>query len=443
MTAVTIHPIPSLKGKILVPGDKSISHRALLFASVADGSSHLKNLLLGEDVLATMKILQELGVKMSHQAGELKAGEELVVCGRGLHGLRSPKKILDCGNSGTTMRLLLGLLTAQSFESVLTGDDSLNKRPMDRVTQPLTQMGARFDITHEGGKRYIRVKGLRPLKIKPSNFKLKIASAQLKSALLLAALSGGAGLQIAEPMQSRDHTENMLRAMGANLQVAHHKIILQSGEALKPLNITVPGDFSSAAFFIVGALILPGSKIQLQSVGLNPTRTALLDVLKKMGGNIITHEEKSMANEAVGTLVVTSSQLRGADIAGAAIPRLIDEIPIFAIAAAQAQGTSVVADARELRVKESDRIAVLCEELGRQGVAIEEKADGFKITGGQPFAGGSANSHGDHRIAMSLVIAGLRAVGPLTIQDTDCINTSYPQFFQHLAAVTLQGQKVS
>lgn len=435
MVSKTIQPISHLRGTITLPGDKSISHRALIFSSLATGDSTIQNLLLGEDVLATMRIFQQLGVSMSHTPEELKEGDILTVHGVGLHGLKPTKEVLYCGNSGTTMRLLMGLLAAQPFDSTLTGDESLNKRPMERVTQPLSKMGAHFSIKEKGGGRLIHVKGKKHLKGGTTHH-LPVASAQLKSALLLAGLYASQETLIVEPASSRDHTERMLAACGATMEKKGSELMIQPIQSLKPLKLLIPGDFSSAAFFLVGALILPNSEVTLQGVGINPTRAALIEVLTEMGGKIEVSNRDLINDEPLADLSVKSSPLRGWDLHGEIIPKLIDEIPIFSIAASKAKGKSTISDAAELRVKESDRIQVLASELKKMGVSLEEKEDGLVIEGGSLFQSGTFLSHGDHRIAMSLAIAALSARNPSIIQDSDCIATSFPHFFEKMAQLS-------
>lgn len=434
MSSQSIHPAKSLKGEITVPGDKSISHRALIFASIAEGKSTIQNLLLGEDVLGTMRILQQLGVKMSHRPEELREGDVLTIEGSGLQSLKEPKDVLDCGNSGTTMRLLLGLLAAQPFEATLTGDPSLNKRPMDRVIEPLQKMGASFQIQQKSGRRLIVVKG--SPKPQGIDYTLPVASAQLKSALLIAGLFAESKTVVRQRAASRDHTERLLQSLGANLKQSDQEIILQPAESLAPFNISVPGDFSSAAFFIVAGLLMPRSSLIIKNVGLNPTRSALLDVLGEMGASIEIQNKKNVSGEPMGDVLVRSSSLKAASIGGNIIPNLIDEIPIFSVAAAISEGKSQISDASELRVKESDRIAALSEELKKLGVVVEELKDGMNIFGGSTFHAGNFKSHGDHRIAMSLSIAALKADGPSVIEDVDCVSTSFPNFFKLLAGVS-------
>ncbi|MBI4411297.1 MAG: 3-phosphoshikimate 1-carboxyvinyltransferase [Deltaproteobacteria bacterium] len=437
MKSQTIHQAPHLRGEITVPGDKSISHRALIFSAISEGKSRIRNLLLGEDVLGTMRILQQLGVKMSHLPGEIRSGETLIVHGTGLHGLRPSATLLDCGNSGTTMRLMMGLLAAQPFESILTGDRSLNRRPMERVMNPLAEMGARFKVEHKGGERFITVQGAKKIGAGDGkNFHLPVASAQVKSAIMLAALYAKEETLIVEPAPSRDHTERMLAAMGVRLFKKGNEVMVKPAVKLEAIDIAVPGDFSSAAFFLVGGLIVPSSEIVIKEVGVNPTRSALIDVLREMGGKLTVQQPRMAADEPVADLVVRSSSLRGHDLKGEIIPRLIDEIPIFAIAASQAKGRSTVSGAAELRVKESDRIAVLVEELGKMGASISEKSDGFVIEGGSKLKGGTFNSHGDHRIAMSCAIGALTIGNSSVISDIGCVTTSFPGFFDFLSQLT-------
>lgn len=414
MKSITIYPSQGLHGTITVPGDKSISHRALILASLAKGESQIQGLLLGEDVLSTMRILQQLGISMSHRPEQLQEGKTLIVKGEGLHGFKKSSDILDCGNSGTTLRLMMGLLSAQSFESILTGDDSLNKRPVDRVIKPLSEMGAKFDVFFEKEKRFVKVIGNPNLKA--IHYDLPVASAQLKSAILLAGLFAAGKTTVSEPAPSRDHTERMLKSMGHDL---------------KSFSTNIPGDFSSAAFFLVAALLVPHSKILIQSVGINPTRRALLDVLLKMGGIIKIQNERILSGEPLADLLVESSFLKSYDLKGSIIPNIIDEIPIFCVAAMSARGISTLSDAAELRVKESDRIAVMAEQIQKMGGKIEENPDGMVIHPA-PFKAGTFQSHGDHRIAMSTAIASLMANSPSIIEDIECVATSYPSFFNTL-----------
>jgi len=328
------------------------------------------------------------------------------------------------------MRLFLGLLSAQSFKSTLTGDDSLNRRPMNRVMDPFRERGVHFEVEMVKAKRLITVCGLGGFEV--GLFRLPVASAQLKSAFLLAGLHSKTKTIIEEPSQSRAHTERILQAMGANLVRDGNRITLTPGQSLKPLPLEVPGDFSSAAFLIAAALITPDSEVKLPSVGMNPTRKTFIDVAQKMGGIIKVTNSRNIAGEPVADLEVKSSVLKGVDVGGDMIPKMIDEIPIFAVLASAAKGTSMVRNAEELRFKESDRIATVCIELKKLGVTITEKPDGFIIEGGRPFQSGRFQSHGDHRIAMSMSVASLAANKPSTIENTDCISTSFPGFFDVL-----------
>lgn len=435
MTSIQIYPKQSLRGEIKIPGDKSISHRALIFSSLAQGESQISGLLLGEDVKATMQILQDCGVQMSHKPEDLKEGEVLKIQGRGLHSLKKSSKALYCGNSGTSMRLLMGLMAGQNFESLFTGDDSLDKRPMERILEPLKLMGADYEIRkNKDQKREILLRGRFPLK--NIDYDMPVASAQLKSALILASLYSESQSLIKEKIPSRDHTETMLNSMGAELQINNGQILSKANPNLKPLSMTVPSDFSSAAFFIVAALIVPHSELSMKNINLNPKRAALLNVLKRMGANITILNSREQDGELCADLVVKSSSLEATSISGEEIPKLIDEIPIFAVAAATANGVSEVSDARELRVKESDRISCLAEELRKFGLEITEKEDGFLIKGSPPFEGNSFYSHHDHRIAMSCAIGALRARQASQIENIDCVSTSFPSFFSLLEQIS-------
>lgn len=432
MTAYRTIPAGPLKGSIQVAPDKSISHRALLFSALAMGTSRIRNLLLGEDVLRTLTIIRELGVATSHDAATLKKGDELLVTGVGLGGLKLPSGILYCGNSGTTMRLLLGLLSGAKIAATMTGDASLNKRPMGRVMEPLMKMGARFDTRESDGKRYIVTlanEGLSGIA-----YDSPVASAQIKTAVLLAGLHANGATSVTEPEVSRDHTELMLKAMGGSLEVSGKRVTLTPPRALKSVNLSVPGDISSAAFFIVGALITPGSDVLIRHVNLNPTRTGILDVLSDMGGNISILNRKEEGGEPVGDLHVKYSELRNVRVGGPVIPRLIDEIPVLALAATQAKGDMVLSDAQELRVKESDRIRAICRELSGLGADVVEKGDGFTVSGGHALVPRVAEFHSsdDHRIAMMLAIAGCVLNSAITIDDVDCVRTSFPDFFELL-----------
>jgi len=409
----------NLQGKIRVPGDKSISHRSIMFGALSQGITKVKGFLHGEDCLSTIACFRNLGIEI------VEAGEEILIHGRGLQGLQEPQDILNAGNSGTTTRLLLGILAGQKFYSVLTGDSSLRSRPMGRVINPLKQMGAVI----QGRKNNT----LAPLTVLPAslqaiNYHSPVASAQVKSALLLAGLYAKGQTTVTEPYKSRDHTERMLRSFGAQISVDGLAVTIEGFPQLEGQEIEVPGDISSAAFFLVAAAITPGSELILENVGLNPTRTGILEVLQQMGAQIEIIEQREVAGEPVGDLLVKYSTLKGITIEGEIIPSLIDEIPILAVAGAVAEGETLIRDAQELRVKETDRIAVMVEQLRKIGVDIEEREDGMLIRGGQPLKGGLCNSAYDHRVAMSLAVAGLVAEKETMIENAECIAISFPNF---------------
>lgn len=426
MKSIIVEPVQKpLQGTLQIPGDKSISHRAIIFASLSEGKTRIHHLLEAEDVLCTIDCFRAMGVEIE------KEGDVWVVHGVGLRGLKKSSKVLWCGNSGTAMRLLLGILAAQNFESSLTGDASLNKRPMKRVTDPLTQMGAEFSFTGEGtDKRIVHVKGGN---LKGIYYKSPVASAQVKSALLLAGLWAEGETIVEEPTLSRDHTERMLEGCGVGIvrkKPPEHLIFPVA-------DFWVPGDISSAAFFMVAAYLVKGSELTLKNVGLNPTRSGIVDLRISMGAEIEILRPNEVAGEKVGDLKVRSHPLSGFKISGDMIPRLIDEIPILGVAASYAKGITEISDAEELRVKESDRIKVLAHLLTQIGVSVSEKQDGLIIEGrdGKPFRTAKVQSHGDHRMAMSMAVAALVAEGPIEIQDIECVNTSFPQFWDCLKAL--------
>lgn len=438
--ALLVRPGRSLRGRFRVPGDKSISHRALLLGAIAEGQSRVEGFLPAADCLATLRCVQALGVRV-----ERPAPSELVVQGRGLWGLRPPAAPLDCGGSGTTMRLLCGLLAGQPFSTVLTGNDQLCRRPMERVTVPLQAMGAHINASE--GCAPLHIKGhLKMKRLRGINYHLPIPSAQVKSALLLAGLYAAGQTRLHEPALSRDHTERMLKAMGADLKVHDGVITLEpptGAESLAPLDVAVPGDISSAAFFLVAGLLAPGSELVIEEVGINPRRAGLLDVLQAMGAEIRVDPSGfenpkgllEMGGEPVADLVVKSGELRGVEVKGALIPRLIDELPVLAVAATQAQGLTIVRDAGELRVKESDRIAAIVAGLRRLGASIEAYPDGFIIEGPATLRGSVVESHGDHRLAMALTVAGLLAEGETVVKGAACIADSFPGFSRLLASI--------
>ncbi len=422
--SLTLTPGP-VQGTLTVPADKSITHRALLFGAVAHGPSHVHNPLRSGDTLTTLRLVRDLGIRVD----ETEDGS-WIVHGQGLHGLREPETVLDCRNSGTTARLSMGLLAGQTFFSVLAGSPQLRKRPMGRVSEPLRRMGARIYGRDQGRLLPLALVGS-PLQ--GIDYDLPVASAQVKSALLLAGLYAQGTTRIREPGPARDHTERMLRHMGVPLTREGNLITIQSPEQeLTPLTLTVPGDFSSAAFFLAAGAIVPGSRVLLQNVGVNPTRIGFLQALKAMGAQVILHNPRESGSEPVADLEITPSALRGVTIRGDQIVTMIDELPVLAVVATQAQGKTVVRDAGELRVKETDRIATVVTELRKLGAAIEELPDGFIVHGPTRLKGAAVWSHGDHRLAMALAVAGLLAEGETHIQDMACAADSFPGFVETL-----------
>ena len=429
---IHVTPVRRLRGEVTVPGDKSISHRAALFGALAAGRTEISGFLEGEDCLATLKAVRALGVEVIR-----KGAGHYLLDGGGLAALVEPDDVIDCGNSGTTARLLIGVLAAQPFWSVLTGDASLRRRPMDRVSAPLRQMGATVVGRQRGSRLPLAVTGTRPLRA--LRFVSPVASAQVKTAVLLAGLWADGPVTVEEPAQSRDHTERMLGAFGANLSIAGRTVTLHPGGQLRGQAVSVPGDVSSAAFFLAAAAAGPDAAVTVKGVGVNPTRTGLLDVLAQMGARISRQESGlglgATAAEPAADLRVTSSALRGTVVRGPLIPRLIDEIPALAVAACVAEGVTEIRDAAELRVKESDRIHAIAAELGRMGARVSERPDGLQIHGGTRLRGATVSSGGDHRMAMALVVAGLLADGETVVEDTDCIATSFPGFLDTLNAL--------
>jgi 3-phosphoshikimate 1-carboxyvinyltransferase len=407
-----------LRGSLQIPGDKSVSHRALMLAAIAEGDSHIRGFLEGEDTRATAAVLAQLGVRV-----ETPSAGERVVHGVGLHGLRESAQALDCGNAGTGMRLLTGLLAGQAFDSTLVGDASLSKRPMRRVTEPLAQMGAHIDS--RDGLPPLHVHGGRALQ--GIRYELPVASAQVKSALLLAGLYAAGDTEIIEPHPTRDYTERMLAAFGWPITFSPGRARLAGGHALRATDVHVPADFSSAAFFLVAASIVPGSELRLPAVGLNPRRTGLLQALRLMGADILVEHQRESGGEPVGDLLIRHAPLHGIDLPEALVPDMIDEFPVLFIAAAAASGRTRVRGAAELRVKESDRIATMAAGLRVLGTAIEETPDGAVIEGGS-IGAGTVESLTDHRIAMSFAVAGLVATGPVRINDCRHVATSFPGF---------------
>lgn len=417
MSTLIVTPTPRLSGTTTVPGDKSISHRALLLGALAEGTNHIRGWLAGGDTLATLEAMRDLGIVIEREGTTLKFDGAL---------LQQPNKPLDCVNAGTLMRLIAGLLAWQSFETTLDGSEQLRKRPMRRVTEPLRAIGATIDDTD--GKAPLTVK---PTRIKGGEQTLKIASAQVKSCLLLAGLESEEGVIVHSPGPSRDHTERMLEAMGADIEVDGYSVTLKplNGRRLKPLDMTIPGDISSAAFAIVAGCIVPDAHVVFEDIGLNVTRTGLLDILDSMQASISVEQTSIEGGEPIGTISVDNSpNLAGTDINGPRVVRAIDELPIITVAATQAQGQTVLSDAAELRVKEVDRISMVAQELTKMGALIEEKPDGMIIDGPVQLTGAVVDSHGDHRLGMALAVAGLVAEGQTIIQDADCIADSFPGF---------------
>jgi len=416
-----IKPKGNLQGNIKVPGDKSISHRSVMLGALANGKTEIEGFLTGEDCLNTARAFQSMGVKI-----EGLGSEKMIIHGVGLDGLQEPTPILDVGNSGTSMRLMLGILAGQNFYSVITGDESLSQRPMARVTKPLSDMGAKIYGRDNGNLAPLTVIGQ---ELTNQEYHSPIASAQVKSCILLAGLYADGTTTIIEPEKSRDHTERMLEYFGAEIEVEGLKVKVKGKPNLQGKRIKVPSDISSAAFFIVAALINQNSELVLKDVGLNPTRDGILEVLQDMKADYELLDKRLENKEPIADIKVKSSNLQATTIGGEVIPKLIDEIPILAIAATQAEGETIIKDAEELRVKETDRIKAMVTEMKRLGIEVEEREDGMVIPGSQTIKGGCrCQSYGDHRIAMSLAIAGLIAEEEVIIQNTECINTSFPSF---------------
>lgn len=415
-----LEKVSKLKGSISIPGDKSISHRSLILGSIAQGKTRVYNLLNSLDCLRTLGCMQALGAKI-----ELDKDNSVKIKGRGLNGLQEPKDILDVGNSGTTIRLLAGLLSGQKFYSVLNGDNSIRRRPMKRVIQPLKLMGANIWGRDNSQLAPLSIKGS---KIRPIRYTLPVASAQVKSALLLAGLYVTGETVIKEPLSTRDHTERMLKIMQADIKISSSEIKLRGEKELKDTEIFIPGDISSAAYFIAAASILKGSQIIIKQVGVNPTRTGIIEILKKMGTKINLLDYQIKSNEPRADLKIEYSSLKGVEIDEKDVPFLIDELPLIAVVATQAQGKTIVKGAKELRVKETDRIKAIVSELKKMGADIEEREDGFVVKGPSKLKGAVCESYNDHRIAMSLAIAALLAEGKTIIKNPECIDISFPGF---------------
>lgn len=421
MLGYAVQPGGALRGRVRVPGDKSISHRAIMLGSIARGTTRITGFLEGEDALATMNIFRALGVAID---GPDRG--RVTVHGVGMHGLRAPHGVLDCGNSGTSMRLVAGLLAAQPFDSALDGDASLRRRPMRRVADPLALMGARIE-TAAGGRPPLTIHG-NP-RLRAIDYVLPVASAQVKSALLLAALYAEGTTRVTEPAPTRDHTERMLAGLGYAVRREGATVALAGGGALHAADIDVPADISSAAFFMVGASIAAGSDVTLEHVGLNPTRTGAIEILRMMGADVAVSSPREIGGEPVADVRVRAARLQGVEIPERLVPLAIDEFPALFVAAACAQGRTVLRGAAELRVKESDRIQVMADGLAALGVHAEPTADGIVIQGGA-LGGGTVESHGDHRVAMAFAMAGLAAGAPVAIRDCANVATSFPGFVE-------------
>ena len=415
--------IKYLNGSIRVPGDKSISHRSIIFGSLAEGETKVYDILRGEDVLSTMQVFRDLGVEIEDKDGVI------TIQGVGMDGLKAPQNALDMGNSGTSIRLISGVLAGADFEVEMFGDDSLSKRPMDRVTRPLKKMGVTISGQTERDLPPLHLKGTKSLK--PIQYELPIASAQVKSALIFAALQAQGQSVIIEKECTRNHTEDMLHQFGGELSVNGKKITVQGPQKLSGQTVVVPGDISSAAFWLVAGLIVPNSRVVLKNVGINETRTGIIDVIRAMGGKLEITDMDPIAKSA--TLTVETSELNGIEIGGVLIPRLIDELPIIALLATQAQGQTVIKDAEELKVKETDRIQVVADALNSMGATITPTTDGMIIKGKSALHGARVNTFGDHRIGMMTAIAALLvADGEVELDRAEAINTSYPSFFDDL-----------
>ncbi len=416
----------ALEGSLRIPGDKSISHRSIMFGSLAKGMTKVHDILRGEDVLSTMQVFRELGVNIEDK------GDLVEIHGVGFDGLKAPRKALDMGNSGTSIRLISGLLAGQDFKVEMFGDDSLSKRPMDRVTIPLRQMGASISGQTDRDLPPLTLRGSRHLK--PIRYQLPVASAQVKSALIFAAIQAEGESVIIEKEKTRNHTEDMIRQFGGEIQVDGKEIRISGGQEFIAQDILVPGDISSAAFWLVAGLVVPNAKLILKNVGINETRTGILEVIEAMGGRLSLSEVDELAKSA--TITVETSELHGTEIGGDIIPRLIDELPVIALLATQAQGRTVIRDAEELKVKETDRIQVVADALNAMGAHITPTADGMIIEGKTPLHGAKVNTFGDHRIGMMTAIAALLVTeGEVDLERAEAINTSYPSFFADLEEI--------
>jgi 3-phosphoshikimate 1-carboxyvinyltransferase len=434
VTERTVRRPVALRGTVQVPPDKSISHRAALLGALATGRSRVRRFLTADDCLATLDCLRAIGVEWEI-ADEAPGVATLEIEGVGLHGLREPNDVLDCRNSGTTLNLLAGVLAGQPFTSVLTGDDSLRSRPVDQLIDPLRRMGAELIARDRDRLPPLTIRGgpLREIRYGP------VTRAQIKSATLLAGLFAEGATEVEEAAATRDHTERLLHAMGVDVRREGPRARLVPPDSLSAIDLEVPGDVSSAAFWLVAAAAHPDAELLLSGVGVNPTRTGLLDTLATMGATIDMLEERMVGGEPVADLRVRGARLEGTEVSGAMFPRLLDEVPVLAVAAAIAHGTTVVRDAGELREKESDRISALVTQLRKLGVEIEERPDGFVIEGGRPLRGARVSGGGDHRLTMALAVAGLIADGEMVIEDADSVSISYPSFWEDVEQVGESG----
>ena len=412
-----------LRGELTVPGDKSISHRAVMFGSISEGLTEITDFLQGADCLSTISCFRKMGIEIEN------TGERILVHGRGLHGLTAPSETLDAGNSGTTTRLISGILAGQNFSSRLTGDASIQSRPMNRIIHPLREMGAQISSENENGCAPLLIRGT---SLHGIDYRSPVASAQVKSCILLAGLYADRETSVTEPALSRDHTERMLKSFGARVKRTGLTAQIFPESRLIGQKIQIPGDISSAAYFLAAALLVPGSEILLKNVGINPTRDGILQVIKKMGGDLQILNQRTISGEPVADLLVRHSSLNGTVIEGDLIPTLIDEIPILAVLASFAESTTVIRNAEELKVKESDRLSIMVEGLLAMGAEVTGTDDGMIIRGGKPLRGTRIDSHKDHRIAMSFAVAGLAADGVTAIPDSGCVAISYPGFYEDL-----------
>lgn len=429
MTTKIFNKKTSLKGELTIPGDKSISHRAVMFGALADGVTEITDFLQGADCLSTIGCFRSLGVEIENTP------QKILIHGKGLHGLRAPAKVLDTGNSGTTTRLISGILAGQKFSSVLNGDASIQSRPMKRIMTPLRQMGADIVSIKNNDCAPLSINGSGFPQLHGIHYQSPVASAQVKSCVLLAGLYADAPTSVTEPQLSRNHTELMLSGFGADVRSSGTTATVCPEPSLHGMRIAVPGDISSAAYFIAAALMMPGSEVLIKNVGINPTRDGILRVVKDMGGHVELLNKKISGGEPTADLLIRHSSLHGVTIGGDIIPTLIDELPVLAVLACAADGTTVIKDAQELKVKESNRIDVMAANLTAMGAHVTATDDGMIIEGGNPLHGAVIDSHLDHRIAMSFAVASLIADGTTEIRDADCVNISYPAFYETLEAL--------